>query len=124
MTIIALVTKILAALFGSMLIIYGCCVGVIGVAPTGDNVHQISERAFGIYVLLLGVLYCLPNSVIIARRWWIVTYYIVTNSPTALLLYVIHKSITLMVRPTTLLCISLLAPLSLTFHLISRSIRR
>jgi hypothetical protein len=125
---IAKLLKILAKIFGALLIVYGCIVGVLGFGPDGPS--AIGEwRLIGLFVLLQGALYFISNSKIRKKLHFSVFYLAATILPGLILIGLTVFNIFTagtgsftkaggLISIVFLLPLSLLAPLSLVFSIL------
>lgn len=54
------ILKVIAIIPGLAFFLFGLVFGVFGIGPDGPH-HSIPARIFGIYVIILGILYLMPN---------------------------------------------------------------
>jgi hypothetical protein len=85
---IGLTLKILAMVMGSLLILYGFIGGILGFHP-GGKIEYVEIRLNGIFILLLGIIYYIPNSRIVKHIAIKISYFFVTLIP--FLFYVNNK---------------------------------
>ena len=77
---IALGLKIIAGLFGGLWIILGFF-GVLGLGPGGDEIDNIPDRLFSVFMLLEGLAFWIPNRKIAKNKKLILLYMIFTLFP-------------------------------------------
>lgn len=83
---IIIVLKILACIFGAVLIITGFVKGLLGTSVDGIREDKFT-RLISIYMFILGALYCMPNAIIKKYAAISAIYFIVTVFPCLHLLY-------------------------------------
>jgi hypothetical protein len=126
----SIVLKLLAKIFGVILISYGCAVGLLGVGPDGPVV-PIRWRFIGLFSLFQGLFYLISNTKLMKTNRTIISYLSITFSPAIMILFFIFYTVATrkmeafiesngLVTVVFLLPISMFAPLSLIFTVIGQ----
>ena len=64
---------------GILALWWGLYIGILGIGPDGDV--SSSARAIGLFVFIEGILYCIPNHVLVKNRYVTRSFLIATSLP-------------------------------------------